>query len=117
MNHYWRHGRNGNTYVSDAGEAYKIAVLIAVIDAGKPRMEGRLMIEVDLYPPNFRRRDIGNLNKSLEDALQACGVFRDDEQIDRAIYTRRSVRKGGLVVVRISALSPDLLENPILDGV
>lgn len=117
MNNYWRHGRNGNTYVSDVGEAYKIAVLLAVIEAGKPRIEGRLQIEVDVYPPNFRKRDIGNLNKSLEDALQACGVFKDDEQIDRAIYTRRAVRKGGLVVVRISVLSPDQLENPILDGV
>jgi len=114
VNNYWRHGRNGNTYVSERGEEYRLKALIAVINAGKPRIDGRLLFECDVYPPNYRLRDIGNLNKSLEDALQACGVFKDDEQIDRAIYTRREVRPGGLVVVRISQLSPELLGKPIL---
>ena len=51
----------------------------------------------DFYPPDRRRRDLDNLQKSLWDAIQYGGGYRDDSQIKdfechmaRADATRRS---------------------------
>ena len=113
VNHYWRHA-HGKTYVSDQGHQYQLDTLIRVMDAGKPRMEGRLHLEVDVYPPDRRTRDLDNVGKSLLDAMKYSGVYADDEQIDRLTFTRRSIVKPGKVVVRISAITPELLENSLI---
>ena len=63
-----------------------------------------ISMEVDVYPPDARKRDISNILKVLEDALQKGGVYDDDYQIARLLVTRKSIIEHGQVIVRIKAL-------------
>jgi Holliday junction resolvase RusA-like endonuclease len=73
-----------------------------VIDA-KAKITGtpRLAIFYAFYPPDKRRRDIGNYEKQTTDALMEAGVFEDDEQIDFIWLVRRPQIKGGQIKVVI----------------
>jgi Holliday junction resolvase RusA-like endonuclease len=71
-----------------------------VVDA-KAKIEGRLAVFYAFYPPDRRRRDIANYEKQATDALQAAGVFLDDEQIDFIWLVRRHIIKGGMCKVVI----------------
>jgi len=69
-----------------------------VIDAKCGKIEGRLAVFYAFYPPDKRRRDIGNYEKQATDALMEAGLFDDDEQIDFIWLVRRDVVKGGKCV-------------------
>ncbi len=104
MNTYWRHiaikGRP-RTLISSKGRDYRKTVLGLVCFNGTPAMLGRLAVTLDLYPPDRRKRDVDNFAKSLIDAMVSANIMEDDSQIDQLVITRREVRKGGEVVVRI----------------
>ncbi len=51
-------------------------------------LTGRLRVDVKLYPPDKRKRDIDNCSKNLLDALQHGDVFVDDNQVDE-LYLKR----------------------------
>jgi crossover junction endodeoxyribonuclease RusA len=102
VNHYW--GQRGNRrFVGKKGVAFRQSVADAVAVAGK-KVFGRLQVVVALYPPDRRRRDIDNVQKSLNDALQHAGCFDDDEQIDVLTIERKEIIKGGKCVVVIAEL-------------
>jgi crossover junction endodeoxyribonuclease RusA len=60
-----------------------------------------LSVEIDLYPPDKRKRDIDNSCKVLLDALQKANVYEDDTQIARLVIQRKEIKKEGKVLVRI----------------
>jgi Holliday junction resolvase RusA-like endonuclease len=64
-------------------------------------LDGPLEIEINLHPPDRRRRDVDNALKSLLDALQHGGAYADDSQIVRLEVTKREPVQGGLTFVRI----------------
>lgn len=102
VNHYW--GTRGKIrFVGAKGKEFRAEVMRVWYQA---RAQGfgraRLTVEVTLYPPDKRRRDIDNPAKALLDALAHARVFEDDSQIDRLVIMRGPVEKGGVCVVRIS---------------
>ena len=102
VNHYW--GQCGNRrFVGKKGMEFRKAVADVVADVGK-KAEGRLQVAIALFPPDRRRRDIDNVQKSLNDALQHAGVFDDDEQIDVLLIERKEIVKGGKCKVVITEL-------------
>lgn len=113
VNHYWIHcGRR--VVLGPKGRLYRLAVHTLVDKYRRrllifPELLGRLKIEIDVYPPDRRRRDLDNLPKAIQDALQTgsgwTGVYRDDCQIDDTHTTRKQVEPGGRVVVRIKELA------------
>ena len=64
-----------------------------------------LSMVMRVYPPDRRRRDLSNLYKAVEDALEAAGVFVNDEQIVEH-HSKKMVEtvKGGAIMVRIQSL-------------
>jgi crossover junction endodeoxyribonuclease RusA len=85
-------------FLSKPTQKFREEVQNIVCDA-KVKIEGRLAMFVALYPPDKRRRDICNYEKQTTDALQAAGVFIDDEQLDFVWLVRRDIVKGGKCVV------------------
>jgi crossover junction endodeoxyribonuclease RusA len=103
VNHYWRHV-GPRVLISRAGRQYREAVGLVCLSAGRPHMEGRLSVTVQVYPPDRRRRDLDNLFKAPLDAMKAAGVYDDDEQIDRLWISRQSVIPGGALSVSIEPI-------------
>jgi len=87
--------------ISQAGRTYRDNVAAAVIAQGGKRLDGRLSVMVNAYPPDGRVRDIDNLLKATLDSLCHAGVYDNDGQIDELHVMRRGVRKGGELAVTI----------------
>lgn len=98
VNHYWR--RRGNTYfVSAEGKRYRDQVFCLTFDYRKHfAPEDRLMVSIDAYPPDRRRRDLDNLLKSLLDSLQYAEIYADDNQIDFLAINRNASLDGKVKV-------------------
>jgi crossover junction endodeoxyribonuclease RusA len=58
-------------------------------------------MEVVIWPPDRRRRDVDNILKSLLDALGHGGAFYDDSQIADLRARKLAPTAGGTVIVRI----------------
>ncbi len=103
INHYWR--RVGTrTLISRAGRAFRVCVCSLLAAQGIEPLGGPLAVQIDVYPPDHRRRDIDNLQKALLDALQHAGAYHDDSQIISLSITKRGPTPGGKTVVRIQKL-------------
>ena len=106
VNTYWSRTRNGMRR-SDRASEYISAVGWATrpIRAKLPA-EGILCpisVEIDIYPPDRRRRDIDNISKATLDAMQKAGIYADDNQVERLVLTRMTQMSiGGYLEVRIS---------------
>jgi len=107
VNHYWRLG-NGHFHVSSGGRAYKLMVAGVIAGAGVIPLEGDVKVIIDAFPPDRRKRDLDNLQKSTLDSLAArsgpCGLYRDDSQIKRLEATMHPYDpdRRGRVVVTVS---------------
>jgi len=107
VNHYWRHvviGQHAQVYIATAGKRFRTDVLAAWLATPRPRLTGRLAVEILATQPDRRKRDIDNLLKALLDALQHAGVFGDDNQVDRLTVARAGVESPGCVEVRIAVI-------------
>lgn len=99
--------RNGGGIIltSKARQYYAdMQVLLCEYMQNTPKFSGRLAVDLWVYEPDKRKRDINNLTKSLFDALEHCGVYGNDFQIDETHIYRKEVVKGGKVHVRITQI-------------
>ena len=105
VNSYWRHrvtGKLATVYVSANGQAYRKAVNLCLMEHGVKTyaLEGDLRVEIEVFPPDRRKRDLDNLLKSLLDSLTHAKVWKDDNQIsDLRIYRNPII--AGRVKVRV----------------
>ena len=110
VNSYWRHrviGKLATVYVSADGQAYRKAVNLCLMEHGIKTyaIEGDLRVEIEVFAPDRRKRDIDNLLKSLLDSLTHAQVWKDDNQIaDLRIYRNKQI--AGIVKVRVYELEP-----------
>lgn len=110
VNTYWRAPNKGplagRHLISAKGRQYQSAACAAVVEQlrGIPKPEETcLAVEITLYPPDARRRDLDNYNKALFDALTYAGVWLDDSQVKRMLVEWGPVLKSGKVEIAISA--------------
>jgi len=96
-NHSHHYG-SGRKFLSKKTKEFREKVQEIVIDAKCGKITGRLAVFYAFYPPDKRRRDIGNYEKQATDALMEAGLFDDDEQIDFIWLVRRHTVKGGKCV-------------------
>jgi crossover junction endodeoxyribonuclease RusA len=65
-------------------------------------------VEIDVFPPDKRVRDLDNILKPLLDAMTAAGCWHDDSQVANLRVTRRGVVSGGRVDVVVQQIEPML---------
>ena|ERR1017187_5018667 len=119
VNHYKKPGRliktkNGKIYqtrinTSETNVFYHaVWVLICQLKSSKgikPFDSATILsLELDVYPPDRKRRDIDNLAKVAIDSLQIGGLIPDDYQIARLLIQRMNMIPKGQVIVRVSEL-------------
>lgn len=107
INNYYKYARTGARYLDKSVRVFREGVL----DSVREQLPGttlydQLFMEVYLYPPDNRKRDLDNYMKGLLDALTEAGMWGDDAQIDQLHIFRGEVVKGGSVRVEISEAGP-----------
>ena len=96
-------------YIKAKGKRFRQEVEQAVAEQSANLNLGEpLLVEVELYPPDNRRRDLDNYQKSLLDAITQAGVWEDDSLIDQLFIYRGNKVEQGAVVVRIGQAGPKL---------
>ena len=100
VNTYWR--ANGNRrFISAAGKKFREAAFKIIKAADVIQIEGDCRVDVDLYLPDRRKRDIDNILKPILDILQLAGVIKDDCQVQELTVARLGLEKGGRARVKI----------------
>jgi crossover junction endodeoxyribonuclease RusA len=76
-NRLWRRARVG-MIKSDEYVAWLLAAKAEVRRQNPGKISGKYLVAITAARPDKRKRDLGNLEKSVSDLLQSCGVIRDD---------------------------------------
>lgn len=113
VNTYWRAPNKGalagRHLVSAAGRKYQSEACAAIVEQlrrlPKPSTTAAA-VEIILFPPDQRRRDLDNYNKALFDALTHAGVWEDDSQVKRMLVEWGPVVPKGKVEITISTFNP-----------
>lgn len=63
----------------------------------KPLVSSRLRLELVMYPPDNKKRDLDNILKAILDALQHANLYADDFHIQQLYIERGEVRRFGEV--------------------
>lgn len=104
VNSYYAKTQRG-IYISKRGRAYRQTVADACGEqnAYGLKLDITLSVDVILYPPDARTRDLDNYMKSLLDALTQAEVWKDDSLIDTLTVHRGVKCAHGACWVRIAA--------------
>ncbi|EFG9986413.1 RusA family crossover junction endodeoxyribonuclease [Escherichia coli] len=113
VNTYWRAPNSGQLkgrhLISAKGRAYQSAACAAIVEQlrrlPKPSTSPAA-VEILLFPPDARRRDIDNYNKALFDALTHAGIWEDDSQVKRMLVEWGPQVKDGRVEITITIHEP-----------
>jgi crossover junction endodeoxyribonuclease RusA len=114
VNSYYKHTRDGHRYLDAKVREFRSAVSDTVHEqiAEMPPLDEPLFMEVYLYPPDKRKRDLDNYMKGLLDALTEAGLWMDDSLINQLFIYRGEVVKQGSVRIEIAESGPILqLDN------
>jgi len=94
-------------YIKKAGKEYREAVHQAIVEqVGYLELDESLHVEVVLYPPDERRRDLDNYMKALLDACTHAKLWEDDSLIDQLVIYRGRKCPKGAVIIRINLGGP-----------
>ena len=117
VNHYWGHRvqtRSGRKafvfmYLSAEAKRFRFNVLAAVRGDAIQIMDGKLHMELHVYPKKGTRPDVDNYVKPLLDALEHANVFGNDRQVKSL-----DVRMHGAAAVGDGRLEVTI--TPIVEG-
>ena len=87
-----------------AGRKYHELVKFRFRESGQKRISGAVIITVEFYPPDNRKRDLDNQFKCLLDSIVKAGCIDDDSKIvELHAYKREPIMdKNGLNYIRIT---------------
>lgn len=112
VNNYYAHTRNG-VFISKKGRQYSNKIATELEEqANGINLYDPVFMEVKMFPPDRRRRDLDNHMKALQDSLVKNGLLEDDSLIDQLFIYRGEMVKGGLVIIEINDSGP-VLSNPL----
>ena len=98
VNQYYRKFRN-TMVISERGRKFlkEVKAIVGIV----PMQVGRLRVEIEVHPPDRRKRDIDNVCKATLDALAKAGVYQDDSQIDILVVIRRGIVSDGCLQIKV----------------
>lgn len=103
VNTYYRHV-GAKVLISSKGRKYREAVCRQL--RGVAPVTGEVLMRVDVFPPDCRRRDLDNLLKGLQDSITHAGLLVDDADIKRLVMVMHEpCRPDGKVQVGLSRIS------------
>ena len=102
VNGYWRATSTGMK-ISASGRSFRINAFAAVMEQLKRAPQPitvNVEVNVLLFPPDKRHRDLDNYQKALFDSLTHAGVWVDDRQIKRfSVEWGEQTKKGKAEVI------------------
>ena len=101
INHYYVNRRDGGRAIGKAGKRYRVEVVRILKAALVEEHTDNVQLEILVYPPDRRKRDLDNILKALLDALQHGGAIKDDSQVSTLYIKREEMVKVGEVIVKI----------------
>ena len=106
-NTYYAHTSMG-VRIAAKGRAYRKRVIDDINEQLMgAKASGRCLVEVVLWPPCNRTRDMDNFNKALLDAITHADLWEDDGVVDQLFIYRGTVSKGhGVAGIRITEAGP-----------
>jgi len=101
INHYFSYYQ-GRPVLSKDARAYRHQVRRIVSAAGIKPLMGPIAVRIDICPPDNRRRDCDNSQKSILDALQHAGAFWDDSQVVWLLSIKHESQPRGTIKVQLA---------------
>lgn len=96
-------------YIKPKGKQFRSDVEAAIAEqVGYLELDDRLLVEVELFPPDRRRRDLDNYMKALLDACTQSKLWADDALIDQLFIYRGKTVTDGMVKLKIGLAGPIL---------
>ena len=109
VNNYYKQTRSGIRYLDKKVREFRETVAQEIHEQVPGlSLDNRLFMDVKLFPPDNRKRDLDNYMKGLLDALTDSGLIEDDSLIDQLHIYRGEVRKPGFCIIEISDAGPIL---------
>ena len=109
VNSYYKVTMSGQRYLDKRVVGFREQVEKAINEqAPNLHLDERLFMEVYLFPPDRRKRDVDNYMKGLLDALTKAEIWEDDCLIDQLHIYRGEIVKGGSVRVELAEAGPIL---------
>lgn len=107
VNSYYKVTRYGQRYLDRKVRAFRDMVAESVHEQMPGVMlDESIYMEVYLFPPDRRKRDLDNYMKGLLDAITESGLWEDDSLIDQLHIYRGEIVKDGSVRVELSDAGP-----------
>ena len=106
INHYYGQARSGRRYIKQRGKEYREITRSKFIEKYPDHkiIEGQIELQICVFPPDKRKRDLDNLNKCIWDSLEYADVFKDDSQIWYLEMTRFPMIKGGKIEIFLKGM-------------
>lgn len=99
-----RAGGRAHRYTPASTRKYQQDVALIARGSGVREIDGPVALEVDLYWPDNRRRDLDNGAKTIADALNGI-AYDDDSQIVRLVVRKFLDRKNPRAEVFVSSVN------------
>lgn len=103
VNNIWKRSKQG-IYVNPKAKKYREEVYYCTRNI-ETFDQKDLEIEIKMFPPDKRTRDVDNILKSIFDAIQYAKIINSDYQIRKALIERFDpVCPGGLIEVTLRSM-------------
>ena len=104
-NHMWKHAGRKH-YLTEKAKRYYYEVAYHVrAQNAVLGISDSIAVEVLVFPPDKRRRDLDNLWKVIGDSLTKAGVWEDDSLIEKIVLQRMGVDSMPRVEIRIESVA------------
>ncbi len=101
-NHYKSFNfKTKRVYVTKQAQAYRMAVKCEVLKKSE-RFDGYVDVDMVIFPPDKRKRDIDNICKVVWDALTLAGLWKDDRMIRNLHVSVKEPAKPGFIRMEVT---------------